>query len=198
MTVESITLTPPAWLHPWLIDHNHACPDIEQRMQLCIELAAENIAQQTGGPFGAIIFDIDSNRPLTAGVNRVVPCAASIAHAEIMAITSAQQQLGEFSLGSGHYELATSCEPCAMCFGAIPWSGIRHLICGARDADARAIGFDEGPKMENWQQALEQRGITVATDICRQQAARVLQQYAAGNGTIYNASGSPQVQQPEG
>jgi hypothetical protein len=32
-------------------------------------------------------------------------------------------------------------------FGAVPWSGVRRLACGARDEDASDIGFDEGPKM---------------------------------------------------
>jgi hypothetical protein len=33
-----------------------------------------------------------------------------------------------------------------MCFGAIPWSGRRRLVSGARSSDAEDIGFDEGPK----------------------------------------------------
>jgi hypothetical protein len=34
-------------------------------------------------------------------------------------------------------------------FGAIPWSGVQRVIAGARDSDARSIGFDEGPEMKN-------------------------------------------------
>ena len=42
-----------------------------------------------------------------------------------------------------------------------PWCGpaVRRLVCGGRDADARGIGFDEGPKPSNWIAALETRGI---------------------------------------
>ncbi|MDQ6996724.1 MAG: nucleoside deaminase, partial [Mariprofundus sp.] len=142
-----ILLNSPAWMTAWIAEHGDSYPDTSTRMRLTIELSALNIEHQTGGPFGAIIFDHASHRLISAGVNRVVSCSASIAHAEIMAITMAQQQLGSFDLsarGLPDCELITSCEPCAMCFGAIPWSGIRHLVCAAGDADARAIGFDEG------------------------------------------------------
>lgn len=85
------------------------------------------------------------------------------------------------------HDLVTSCEPCAMCFGAVPWSGVRGLVCGARDEDARAIGFDEGPKLESWVRALEQRGIEVVRDVHRVVARRVLEDYAIAGGPIYNS-----------
>ena len=74
-----------------------------------------------------------------------------------------------------------------MCFGATPWSGVRRLVCGAREEDARRIGFDKGPKMPDWVASLEQRGISVARDVCRDEAAAVLRYYAEKGGTIYNA-----------
>jgi tRNA(Arg) A34 adenosine deaminase TadA len=74
-----------------------------------------------------------------------------------------------------------------MCFGAIPWSGVCRLVCGARDEDARAIGFDEGPKLADWVTALNERGITVLRDILRNEAVSVLREYIASGGIIYNA-----------
>jgi len=200
VNTTQIRLHAPPWLPAWLDAHNGSYADASTRMRLAIELAARNIDRQgdgqgddqSGGPFGAIIFDKLTNHIISAGVNRVVSCSASVAHAEIMAITAAQQQLGSFDLAAAalpECELVTSCEPCAMCFGAIPWSGIRHLICAARDADARAIGFDEGPKLPNWAAALRQRGISVATDICRDEAVAVLRRYATNGGAIYNTHG---------
>jgi len=184
-----ILLSSPAWLTAWLVKHGDSYPNASTRMQLAIELSGLNIEHQTGGPFGAIVFDHTSHRLISAGVNRVASCSASIAHAEIMAITIAQQQLGNFDLsaqGLPDCELVTSCEPCAMCFGAIPWSGIRHLVCAARDADARAIGFDEGTKLSKWKASLRARGISVKTDACRDSAVDVLQDYANHHGVIYN------------
>jgi tRNA(Arg) A34 adenosine deaminase TadA len=74
-----------------------------------------------------------------------------------------------------------------MCLGAIFWSGVRHLLCGARGSDAEAIGFDEGPKVEDWATALEQRGITVTRDIGRSKATQVLRNYVEQGGEVYNS-----------
>lgn len=73
-----------------------------------------------------------------------------------------------------------------MCLGAIPWSGLRRVGCGAHGEDAAAIGFDEGAKPADWLGALQQRGIEVARDVLRDEARAVLQQYARTGGRIYN------------
>ena len=74
-----------------------------------------------------------------------------------------------------------------MCLGATPWSGVRHLVCAARDEEARAAGFDEGAKPALWVSALEMRGITVERDVLREEAAGVLREYAERGGEIYNS-----------
>ena len=61
------------------------------------------------------------------------------------------------------------------------------MACGARDEDARAIGFDEGPKMPDWLPALERRGISVVRDVSRDEAVAVLEECAGSGGMIYNA-----------
>jgi len=161
----------------------------EERMPFVIELARRNVVEQTGGPFGAAIFETDSGRLIAPGVNRVVPIAISFAHAETTAIGLANQQLGVFDLGGEGLplmELVASTEPCALCLGATVWSGVRKLVTGARDEDARAIGFDEGPKVADWQGALTSRGIEVVVDVMRAEAAAVLDLYVAAGATIYN------------
>ncbi|MBK5267018.1 MAG: nucleoside deaminase [Acidimicrobiia bacterium] len=161
----------------------------EERMPFVIELARRNVVEQAGGPFGAAIFETDSGRLIAPGVNRVVPIAISFAHAEITAIGLANQQLGVFDLGGEGLplmELVASTEPCALCLGATVWSGVRKLVTGARDEDARAIGFDEGPKVADWQGALTSRGIEVVVDVMRAEAAAVLDLYVAVGAPIYN------------
>jgi tRNA(Arg) A34 adenosine deaminase TadA len=81
--------------------------------------------------------------------------------------------------------LVTSTEPCCQCFGAIVWSGITKLVCGATTSDAEAIGFDEGPKPDRWDAVLEARGISVERAVCRAEAIAVLQKYAAQGHPIY-------------
>jgi len=187
--VPQLSIQLPAWLTRMQLADHTVYTSIESRMKLAIQLASNNIVHGTGGPFGAAIFDMYNHQLIAVGVNVVVASCCSMAHAEMTAISMAQQQRGHFDLAAGdqHLELVSSCEPCAMCFGALAWSGIKHLTCAARDSDARAIGFDEGPKLHDWQQALEQRGISVQTDVCRHDAIKVLQHYASSGGAIYNA-----------
>jgi tRNA(Arg) A34 adenosine deaminase TadA len=158
-------------------------------MRFVLELSRRNVRHGTGGPFGAAVFD--SNGQLIApGINMVVISNCSLLHAEMVALAGAQQKLGRYDIGDGgrlHYDLFATTEPCAMCFGAFPWSGVSRLVCGARDEDARAIGFDEGPKLADWVAALNDLGIAVLRDVLRDDAVAVLREYIASGGIIYNA-----------
>ncbi len=158
-------------------------------MSLAIQLAHSNVKEGTGGPFGAAVFNVETSTLVAPGINVVIRSKSSIAHAEIIAISLAQRICNTHDLGDAGMppmELVTSVEPCAMCLGALPWAGIRSLVCGARDEDARAIGFDEGPKPQDWTSALETRGIEVQRDVKRQDAIAVLQSYLTLGGPIYN------------
>jgi tRNA(Arg) A34 adenosine deaminase TadA len=153
-----------------------------------IALARENVVRGSGGPFAAAVFERDGGRLLAVGVNRVLASGQSHAHAELLALALAQRAVGGFDLGAPGlpaHELVSSSEPCAMCWGALPWSGVRSLVCGARAADAEAIGFDEGEKPVRWATALARRGIRVRRDVCRAEARAVLREYAARGGAIY-------------
>ena len=190
MRLPDVTLRLPDWIEPFLADSDLLYPSAEDRMRLVIRLAQLNIEHQTGGPFGAGIFQCKTGRLIAVGVNLVESLNCSIAHAEIVAIAIAQRVVGSYDLAGQtgvDYELVTSTEPCAMCLGAIGWSGIRGVVCGARDEDARAIGFDEGAKPHDWVKALEERGISVRWDVLREQAKAVLVEYSEHGGLIYNA-----------
>jgi tRNA(Arg) A34 adenosine deaminase TadA len=185
-----ILLQLPPWMKHFVAEEQTPLHTAEERMQLVIKLVQLNIEQRTGGPFGAAVFNMETGELISAGVNLVVPSSCSMAHAEMIAISCAQQKLGNFDLGAAglpHFELVSSSEPCAMCFGALPWSGIRHLVCGADDEDVRAIGFDEGPKHPHWIRELEKRGISVEANVCKAEVAALLKRYAETEGDIYNA-----------
>ncbi len=158
----------------------------EARMRLAIALARENVDQGTGGPFGAVVTD-RQGRLLGVGVNRVVAGRCAILHAEIVALCMAHAVLGHYDLRAAGEApiLSTSVDPCAMCLGALVWSRIRRLECGACTEDAEQIGFDEGPKPVDWVDALVARGIDVARPLLRQDARDVLQIYAARDGLRY-------------
>jgi tRNA(Arg) A34 adenosine deaminase TadA len=186
-----ISITLPPWLLQELdgVSETGSFTSAEERMAFVVELSRKNVARGTGGPFAAAVFDAGSGRLIAAGVNMVTRVGLSIAHAEIVALAQAQAVLGGFDLGGAGMpkcELVSSTEPCAMCFGAVPWSGVRSLVCGARDEDARSVGFDEGAKRPDWAESLEERGIAVRRDILREAAAAVLREYAAKGGAVYN------------
>ncbi|MCF6226044.1 MAG: nucleoside deaminase [Xanthomonadales bacterium] len=176
-------------LPDWLMNTLEGIPagplNDEQQMRLAIKFSQINI-KQGGGPFAALVVNRADKTIVAAGVNLVTSQNLSCAHAEMVAISMAQQNLDCYRLSDkGDFQLVTSCEPCAMCFGAIPWSGVSRVLCGAGKADAEAVGFDEGPKPENWEAALEQRGIEVVTGLLRTEAAQVLASYADSSGEVY-------------
>lgn len=188
MTYPAFTVRLPDWLAAWLekfpAQSAKTYPTVEERMGLVIELARMNIEQRTGGPFAAAVFSINDHRLIAPGVNLVETENCSVLHAEIVAIMLAQKAVGSYNLDG--FELVATTEPCAMCLGAVPWSGVRRLVCGAREEDARAIGFDEGPKIQSWVAALEERGLEVRRDIRRDEAAAILKEYQRMGGVIYN------------
>ncbi len=177
----------PRWAQNLLADWQEPFDSDQAVMRLALALASENVRRGSGGPFGAVVFDPARRAVVAAGVNRVTALNLSVAHAEIMAISLAQQSLETWDLAPYALTLVTTCEPCAMCYGAVPWSGIRRLVCGAGQIDAEAAGFDEGDKPAEWVQALAQRGIEVHQGVLREEAISLIAAYLDQGGEIYNA-----------
>jgi tRNA(Arg) A34 adenosine deaminase TadA len=178
----------PDWVSaavPW--DRPHATAI--DRMRLAVELAAQNVNRATGGPFGAVVFDLATNRPVAAGVNLVERAQNAILHAEVVALMFAQATLDRYSLRADDlppHTLTTSCEPCAMCLGAVLWSGVRLLECGATRDDAISLGFDEGPVFPASYEYVERRGVQVVRGVLRAEAVAVMEAYRGRGGVIYN------------
>lgn len=162
----------------------------EDRMRLAIEVAGANVTHGTGGPFGAAIFESDSGRLVSLGVNTVVRLRNSILHAEMVAFMRAQSRVGAYSLASPGlptHTLYSSCDPCAMCLGAALWAGVKRIVCGATRQDAVALRFDEGPVFPESYAYLGKRGIEVVHGVLRDEARAPLEQYRSSGGVIYNA-----------
>jgi tRNA(Arg) A34 adenosine deaminase TadA len=142
MRFPQVALGLPDWVEDTLSEEDGIYPAVEDRVRLAIEVSRSNIRHGTGGPFGAAIFERETGQLLACGVNLVTSLGCSIFHAEMVAIMVAQSMIGDFELGGPGrppYELVASTEPCAMCLGAAPWSGVRHLVCGARDEAASVL-----------------------------------------------------------
>jgi tRNA(Arg) A34 adenosine deaminase TadA len=188
MTLPSVTVTLPDWVES-VVEMDRAYATEEDRMRLAIELSRQNVLRDTGGPFGAAVFERGSGRVVGVGVNSVVRLNNCTLHAEMVSFMTAQSRLGCFSLrspGGPEYELATSCDPCAMCLGATLWSGVTRLLCGATRGDALRLGFDEGPVFPESHAYLQARGIEIVHGLLRAEANEVLELYQARKGTIYN------------
>jgi len=191
MLYAQVHLTLPAWVHD-AVDTSRAYPTDAEKVSLAIELSKHNIEANTGGPFGAAVFGPD-DRIIAIGVNRVVPMACSVAHAEMMAYMLAQGRTQRLRLNRdaddnviGPITLATSSQPCCQCYGATVWAGINRLLIGARAEDVESLTeFDEGPLPADWVGALNERGIEVVRDIERDAARTVLRAYGELGGQRY-------------
>jgi tRNA(Arg) A34 adenosine deaminase TadA len=181
-----ILLALPPWTDEVVRRHPGPLEDATA-MDLAIALARGVIERGEGGPFGAVVIDA-AGRLVAPGMNRVLASGQSWAHAEMVALAVAQRLSGTHDLATvpdAPLTLVTTGEPCAMCLGAIPWSGVGRVVAGAREADITALGFDEGDKPAGGLESLARRGIEVRRDVRRAEVAQVLSDYAAAGGPIY-------------
>lgn len=100
----------------------------EQYMRQALKLARKAFDEDEV-PVGAIL--VCENRILAKGWNQTERLNDVTAHAEMLALTGASQNLG------GKYltecTLYVTLEPCAMCAGALGWSQLSRLVYAASD-----------------------------------------------------------------
>ena len=82
-------------------------------------------------PVGAVI--VHNNKVISKGHNQCQKLNDSTAHAEMIAITSAQNKIGSKYLNE--CEMYVTLEPCMMCSGAIHLSKIQKVIYGLDDKE---------------------------------------------------------------
>lgn len=184
------TLSLPDWA---VEEHKHLpthLPTLEERMAQVIRFSRLNFEKGTGGPFAAGVFERDSGKLVVIGVNRVVVSNCSSAHAEVMTLSLAQKILGTFDLGGAGmpaYQLVVNWRPCAMCYGATIWSGIRSLAIAGSGPELEIItGFDEGPIHPEWDKELAKRGVELIDNVLNDEAIKVWRDFAASGALVYN------------
>lgn len=111
----------------------------EDFMRMAIALSEDNVKNNLGGPFGAVI--VKNGQIIAKSANTVTTTNDPTAHAEVAAIRLACQTLNTFSLEG--CTIYASCEPCPMCLGAIYWARIDKLYYANTKKDAAAINFDD-------------------------------------------------------
>jgi tRNA(adenine34) deaminase len=100
----------------------------EHFMQLALR-EAQQAFDEGEVPVGAVV--VLNNRVIARGHNMVERLKDPTAHAEMIALTAAFNQLGGKYLEEA--TLYVTVEPCLMCAGAIYWSKLSRIVWGAPD-----------------------------------------------------------------
>lgn len=124
-------------------------------MRRAISLAQRGIDAGAGGPFGAVV--VKDGEIVGEGCNQVTSTNDPTAHAEVVAIRNACQNLNSFQLEG--CVLYTSCEPCPMCLGAIYWARPQQIFFACTHEDAAGIGFDDHFIYDEIERPIEERHI---------------------------------------
>ena len=110
------------------------------RLRRCVELAAD--ARDRGDhPFGSLLVTADGRT--VEALNSVVTRNDPTGHAETNLVRAAAASLPAEVLATS--TLYTSTEPCAMCAGAIYWSGIARVVYALSEQGlAEVVAEQEG------------------------------------------------------
>ena len=144
----------------------------EKFMQEAIRLSQSGMQANQGGPFGCVI--VKGEEIIGRGNNQVLLTNDPTAHAEVVAIRDACQQIGNFQLDD--CEVYTSCEPCPMCLGALYWARPKVIYYANHRQDAARIGFDDSMIYEEICKDLPERKITMIP-LGREQAIGVFEEW---------------------
>ena len=66
---HQIDLYLPEWIPVFLRNQPEFFQSSEERMKLVLSLTDRQIEEGTGGPFGAAVFELESGRLISVGVN---------------------------------------------------------------------------------------------------------------------------------
>lgn len=153
---------------------------MDKYMEIAKLNAEKGMEKKEGGPFGAVIIDLDGN-VISTGNNKVFANNDPTAHAEIVAIRRACEKLKKYDLSD--YILYTSCEPCPMCLSAIIWSNIKEVYYGCTRKDAGEIGFRDDSIYEYLKG--ENKALIELKEIDRKECLESFKKYKENNGIIY-------------
>lgn len=87
-------------------------------------------------PVGAVV--VKDGQVIAAGFNQPISSHDPSAHAEMVALRAAAQQLGNYRLND--CAVYVTLEPCAMCSGAMFHARVKEVIFGAADPKTGAAG----------------------------------------------------------
>lgn len=109
--------------------------DDEHYMRMALRMA-ERAFSEDEVPIGAVI--VLNDHVIAKAYNQVEMLKDATAHAEILAITQAENHLSDWRLEEA--TLYVTKEPCAMCAGAMVNSRVKRVVYGMADPRSGACG----------------------------------------------------------
>lgn len=103
-------------------------------MRALYRFTARTLKTDRPVPFGALIVETRSGKPLMQATNAVMPENDPSSHAELRTVRLACKKLKLTSLAG--YTMYSTCEPCPMCMANALWARLDRVVYGATIADA--------------------------------------------------------------
>lgn len=130
---------------------------------------AEKAAALAEVPIGAVI--VKDGSIVGRGHNLTETAKDPTAHAEILAIRDAARTLGGWRLcGCSMY---VTCEPCAMCAGAMVWARLDKVYIGTMDAKGGACGSI----FQILQEKRLNHRVEIETGLMREECAAIMKEF---------------------
>jgi len=148
----------------------------QEYMNIAIE-----ISKKATYPYGAVI--VKDNQIIGRSDSNTMVSKSAFSHAELVAIENAMEYLGGYLCAEGGkgVTIYSSCEPCAMCMGAILYTGIERLVYSATLEDSKEIVNDILIKAENVANACTNRNIEIIHEFEREKAVKILREWRSKN-----------------
>ena len=149
-------------------------------------------------PVGAVL--VHQGRVIAVGHNQPIGTHDPTAHAEIIALRRASQQLGNYRLPE--CEMFVTLEPCAMCAMAMLHARLKRVVYGASDPKTGAAGS----VLNLFSEPLLNHQTTLHTDVLAPECGRLLQDFfrerrarsrAARSGADAPATGTAATLHPQ-
>jgi tRNA(adenine34) deaminase len=129
-------------------------------------------------PVGAVL--VMGDRIVAKAYNQVEELKDATAHAEVLVVTAAAGELGDWRLNEATVYVTK--EPCPMCAGAMALSRVKRVVYGAADPKMGAAGGALNLlQFEGMNHRCEVRG-GVRAEECRELLREFFQKQRAGNG----------------
>ena len=133
--------------------------DVERFLREAVALAAGNVRERRGRPFGAVL--VKDGEVLATGVNEIAATGDPTAHAELQAIRAACRRTGAVRLdgcvvfASGH--------PCPMCLTAMYFTGIRQVYCAFSNETGEPFGLSTAAIYADLARPAGERAVQIAS-----------------------------------